>query len=161
MEKEIFKGKISKKIFIIPGIFATLFFIEAIIFIYAGGIGPGIIPLILSVLIITPALIKYSCTSLILLDKKIIGKTGFLSKETLDAPLDKINDVYLNQGIFGRLFNYGKINISTSSNSFYFKGIDTPELFKNKILEQIEIYKKEQVKEQAKLMAEALKNSNN
>lgn len=161
MEKEIFKGKISKKIFIIPGIFATLFFIEAIIFIYAGGIGPGIIPLILSVLIITPALIKYSCTSLILLDKKIIGKTGFLSKETLDAPLDKINDVYLNQGIFGRLFNYGKINISTSSNSFYFKGIDTPELFKNKILEQIEIYKNEKVKEQAKLMAEALKNSNN
>lgn len=161
MEKEVFKGKISKKIFIIPGTFATLFLIEAIIFINAGGLGTGIIPLILSALIIIPALIKYSCTSLILFDKKIIGKTGFLSKETLDAPLDKINDVYLNQGIFGRLFNYGKINISTSSNSFYFKGIDTPELFKNKILEQIEIYKKEQVKEQAKLMAEALKNSNN
>lgn len=161
MEKEVFKGKISKKIFIIPGIFATLFLIEAIIFIYAGGLGPGIIPLILSALIIIIVLIKYFCTSLILFDKKIIGKTGFLSKETLDAPLDKINDVYLNQGIFGRLFNYGKINISTSSNSFYFKGIDTPELFKNKILEQIEIYKNEKVKEQAKLMAEALKNSNN
>lgn len=160
MEKEVFKGKISKKIFIIPGIFATLFLIEAIIFIFVGGISTGIIPLILSALIIIPTLIKYFCTSLILFDKKIIGKTGFLSKETLDAPLDKINDVYLNQGIFGRLFNYGKINISTSSNSFYFKGIDTPELFKNKILEQIEIYKNEKVKEQAKLMAEAMKNIN-
>jgi len=95
-----------------------------------------------------------------LYDKKIRGEIGFLKKQTLDAPLDKINDIYVSQGILGRILGYGNINISTSSSTFNFKGILYADSFKNKILEQIEIYKKEQIENQAKLMAEAMKNIN-
>jgi len=160
MNKELFKAKISKKIFIIPVIFAGLFLFEAIVFILVGGGSSSFIPLIIAVLIILPALIKYFCTNIILYDKKIRGEIGFLKKQTLDAPLDKINDIYVSQGILGRILGYGNINISTSSSTFNFKGILYADSFKNKILEQIEIYKKEQIENQAKLMAEAMKNIN-
>lgn len=160
MNKELLKAKISGKIFIIPGIFAGIFFLEAIIFFKVGGSSAGFVPSIIGLLIAVPALIKYYCTNLILYDKKISGESGFFKKQTLDAPLDKINDIYVSQGIFGRILGYGNIDISTSSSIFNFKGIANSEFFKNKVLEQIEVYKKEQIENQAKLMAEAMKNAN-
>lgn len=160
MIKEIFKCKISPKLFILPVVFASLFLIETIVFFITIGINGAFIPFVISVLIILPAFIKYSCTNLILYDSKIKGEIGFFKKQTLDAPLDKINDIYVSQGIIGRLFGYGKINISTSSSVFNFKGIENCEQFKNCVLEQIEVYKKEQIEIQAKMMSEALKNVN-
>lgn len=158
MEKVIFKGKVSKKIFVIPGILAAIFFIEAIVFLFMGG-SVFLFPFCLGSVIIAPAVIKYSCTELTLYNKKIRGQVGFISKESLDAPLEKINDVYVSQGIIGRMLGYGNINISTSSNNFHFKGIADCTNFKNKIIEQIEIYKKDEAEENARVLAEALKNN--
>ena len=160
MNKELLRAKVSKKIFIIPGIFTGFFLFEAGVFISIAGFSSGLIPLIIAALIITPALIKYFYTNLILYDKKIRGEVGFFKSQTLDAPLDKINDVYVSQGILGRMLGYGNICISTSSSAFKFKGILYADFFKNKVLEQIEIYKKEQIENQAKLMAKDMKNIN-
>lgn len=158
MNKEILKAKISPKLFIVPGLFTVLFLIEAIVFLLMGGY--FIMPIVIAIIIIVPALIKYYCTNLSLYDNKIRGEIGFFKKQTLDAPLDKINDIYVSQGILGRMLGYGKIDVSTSSSVFNFKGIENPHSLKNKVLEQIEIYKKEQIEIQAKMMSEALKNVN-
>lgn len=159
MDNKVLKAKISKKIFIVPLFFGGIFLIESIVFTSLGGT-IGMFPLIIAILIIAPAVIKYFYTNLILSSELISGETGLLKKETLNAPLDKINGIYISKGIFGRLFGYGNINISTSSNNFSFKGISNCEEFKDKVFEKIEKYKQKQAEEQAKLMAEAIKNVN-
>jgi uncharacterized membrane protein YdbT with pleckstrin-like domain len=41
--------------------------------------------------------------------------TGVLSKQVVDASLDQINDVKTDQSIFGRMFNYGDVEVVTAS----------------------------------------------
>lgn len=147
MSIKIYEAKISKKIFILPAIFAFLIAIN----------GFGEVYPFVPILILIPSFIKYKYTNLILYEDKIKGEIGFFGKERINAPLDKINDVETDNGIFGGIIGYGNILISTSSTIIDFKGMANCEELNQKILEQIEIYKKEQIKEQARIMAEAMK----
>ncbi len=156
MDKEICKGTISIKALILPLIVFLLFVLLAIIFLKES-LMISIDIVIFGLMISGPAFIRYKNTFLTIFEKKVKGEVGIFRKQTLNAPLDKINDVYVYQGIFGRIFGYGTINISTSSSNFTFKGISECKILGQKLLEQIEIYKKEQMKENARLMAEAMK----
>lgn len=51
----------------------------------------------------------------IITNRRVIQVTGVLSKEVLDTSLEKLTDVKMNQSFFGRLFNYGDIEILTAS----------------------------------------------
>lgn len=159
MKKEICSAKVSWKIFILPFIFGGLYFFATFMAFMQGGV--TFIPfLIIAILILAPAFIKMACTELILFESSLRGELGLIKKETLDAPLDKINNVYTNRGLIGGILGYGNINISTSSSNFKFKGIENYEFIAQEIMKQVEIYKKQQMEEQARLMAEAIKNAN-
>lgn len=68
---------------------------------------------------------------------RIIQVEGILSKRTLDSSLGKVNDVEMTQSMFGRLFDFGNINIITGSNIAVndLHGIDQPFQFKKALLE--------------------------
>lgn len=159
MNQKIYDVELSKKIFIIPGIFGGIFLLEALIFFIAKGISIAIMPFIIGSLILLPAIIKYKYTKLSLYENKIAGSVGFLSTKTLDAHLEKINDISISKGLLGNIFGYGTINISTSSSVFHFKGVSNCEAFKEKSIQQIEEYKKMQAEENAKQIAKAMKMS--
>ncbi len=103
-------------------------------------------------------LIKFFTTKLIITDKKISGKTGFINTNELDSPLNKINGVQVKQGRFGKIFNYGTISITTASTVFNFDYIDKPNEFRQILNTQIEKFDNDRIEKQAKLMAEAIKN---
>jgi len=46
---------------------------------------------------------------------RVIQLQGVFSKHVIDSSLDKVNDVKLTQTLFGRIFNYGDIEILTAS----------------------------------------------
>lgn len=46
---------------------------------------------------------------------RIIQVEGILSKRLLDSSLEKVNDILLTQSLFGRLFDYGTLEILTGS----------------------------------------------
>lgn len=94
---------------------------------------------------------------LMITTRRISGKTGLINTNQLDAPLDKISGIQVQQGLFGKIFNYGTIIITTASSMFYFKHINNPDLFRTKLNDQIEEYKENNIKHQAKIMAEAVK----
>ena len=52
-------------------------------------------------------------------NKYVKGKTGLLRVCTMESPISKITSVKVDQGILGRMFNYGTISIN--------KVIDTKE----------------------------------
>ena len=89
-------------------------------------------------------------------DKRIVGRFGNTSTKTLDAPLNKIQNVSVKQTFFGKIFNYGNMNISTAAGTYYFNAIKAPERVKLTIMEAIDEHEKNLVMEQAKMMATAM-----
>jgi len=73
----------------------------------------------------------------IVTNQRIIQIEGVLAQRTLDSSLGKVNDVELRQSVFGRMFDYGDINILTGSaqavNDLH--GIDQPFQFKKALLQ--------------------------
>lgn len=157
MFKEVCKAKLSLKVLIFPLLLIVLFAIVTSSVDEESGVASigGVF-----VLIAIYKAIKLNTTFIVLYDKKIKGRVGVLRKKVLDAPLDKINDISIEYGLLGRFLGYGDIVISTSSTEIEFVGISNCEEFKDKVIQQIEIYKNEKMEEQAKLMAEAMKNIN-
>lgn len=47
--------------------------------------------------------------------RRVVQVEGVLNKNVLDSSLEKVNDVILRQSLWGRLFNYGDIEILTGS----------------------------------------------
>ena len=72
------------------------------------------------------------------IDEKIVsGKTGILNIETLDSPINKITSVKVEQGIFGRIFNFGNVYINTPSGNFIFECMNKPNEIKRDLLNKI------------------------
>lgn len=101
-------------------------------------------------------IIKFFTTKLIITNKRVIGKTGLINTNELDSPLNKINGVQVKQGLFGKIFNYGTVSITTASTVFHFDMISEPNDFKTILNNQIEIYDDERIEKQARKMAEAM-----
>ena len=108
--------------------------------------------------IVFPLIIMFT-TELGFTNKRILGKVGWLQTKTMDAPLIKINNVSVSNGILGKIFNYGDIRINTSSGDYNFKKIVKPEQFKKQLMAQIEQYDEDRIKKQAMEMARAMKDN--
>ena len=96
-------------------------------------------------------------TKLYITNKRVSGKVGLIRTNELDSPLNKINGVQVKQGLFGKIFNYGTVSITTASTVFDFPYIDKPNEFKTILNNQIEKYDDERIEKQARKFAEAMK----
>src|SRR5215213_3882500 len=69
-------------------------------------------------------------------NRRVIQISGLFSKDVVDSSLEKVNDVKMNQTFFGRLFDYGDIEILTASEvgANVFKRIGDPVKFKTAML---------------------------
>jgi uncharacterized membrane protein YdbT with pleckstrin-like domain len=45
-------------------------------------------------------------------DRRVISKTGFIERRTIEMNMDKIESVDVNQTLLGRIFDYGEVVIS-------------------------------------------------
>jgi uncharacterized membrane protein YdbT with pleckstrin-like domain len=79
----------------------------------------------------------------ILTDSRVVRQEGVLSISSFDASLDKINNVYHKQSLFGRLLNYGEVGLETASEAgvTIFDFLSNPLSFKNQIVRQRELYR--------------------
>ena len=68
---------------------------------------------------------------------RIIQVEGLMNRRTFDSALEKVNDVVTSQSLFGRLFNYGTINIVTGSDAAINEiiGVSNPFEFKRVLIE--------------------------
>jgi uncharacterized membrane protein YdbT with pleckstrin-like domain len=79
----------------------------------------------------------------ILTNRRLIQQTGILRKQSMDAPLDKVNNVEHWQTLWGRLLGYGDVEIDTASEhgATRFRSISRPLEFKNAIVGAAEAYR--------------------
>lgn len=71
-------------------------------------------------------------------NRRVIQSEGVINKHVIDSSLEKINDVVLKQSLFGRLFDYGDIEILTASEYGVnrLRRIVSPIKFKTEMLNQ-------------------------
>lgn len=104
-------------------------------------------------------IIRFLCTELAITDKRIIGKVGIINTKSLDAPLNKIQNVSAESGLIGKILNFGTIKIMTASGTFNYPGVKEADVFKNRVLDQIDQYENDKIKAQAAEMAKAMSNT--
>jgi uncharacterized membrane protein YdbT with pleckstrin-like domain len=79
------------------------------------------------VVIILVALIRRATTELVLTDRRIIAKRGFVTRDTVEMNLGKVESLHVNQGLLGRLFNFGDVSVvGTGSSLEPLRGISGP-----------------------------------
>ena len=78
-------------------------------------------------LVIIAAVIRRSTTELVLTNRRIITKRGLVSRNTVEMNLAKVESLQVNQGLMGRMFNYGDVSVvGTGSSLEPMRGISDP-----------------------------------
>ncbi len=102
------------------------------------------------------ATVIYCHENITLTNKRIIGRLGIINTKSLDAPLNKIQNVTVIQKLGGKIFNYGYVAIFTAVGEYKFSHISSPDAFKGMIMAQIDQYEEDHIKAQASEMARAM-----
>lgn len=102
------------------------------------------------------ATIRFSRIELAVTNKRIIGKIGVANTQSLDAPLNKIQNVGVKQKFGGKIFNYGDVTITTAAGEFNFGAIKNVNAFKGILMAQIDQFEEDRLKQQADQMARAM-----
>lgn len=92
---------------------------------------------------------------------RVIDESGFFTRYSKESPLDKINNVEYTQGIWGRMFGFGDVEIQTAAEigNTKYTMIHQPKLLKDTITLAQEDYKSAHSKNQAQQLAYAIKQS--
>ena len=131
-ETIIYKTKLHKIIFFWPGfIFIFSIFFIAIAKNDSDEETMAGFFLLVGIIWFINALIRYLTSEFAITNKRIIIKVGLIKRITLEMNREKIESIGVDQGILGRIFNYGTIVISgTGSTKQIFKAIVNPIQFR-------------------------------
>lgn len=80
--------------------------------------------------------LTWSSQQFIVTTRRVVHVTGLFNKSVIDSSLEKVNDVKMDQSYFGRILDYGNIEILTASELGVnqFKMIEQPVKFKTAML---------------------------
>ena len=98
-------------------------------------------------------LIALWTTELGFTNKRLIGKIGWLNTKVLDTPLNKVNNISIEQGLIGKIFGYGTVVVTSSSGAYNFRYISQPEVFRNHLNEQISKFDEDRIQKQAEMLS--------
>jgi uncharacterized membrane protein YdbT with pleckstrin-like domain len=111
-----------------------------------GFLGAGIF-FFYSIVLGLQALIIMLTTEFAVTNRRVIAKTGFIRRHTLEILLPKIESVSVNQDILGRLLNFGTVTVTgTGGTKESFRAIVDPIGVRKKINQIIEGYMQYQQK---------------
>ena len=78
-------------------------------------------------------------TEFVVTDQRIIVKTGFISRNTAELNHRNVESVNLDQGILGRIFNFGSLQINgTGAGVSPIPWVDHPLEFRKEVLEVVQ-----------------------
>jgi uncharacterized membrane protein YdbT with pleckstrin-like domain len=140
-EKIIYETRLHWMVFFWSGVWGVVGFFSLLGIIAAhayDGIVSLVIFLFLALILGANAYLNRATSEFALTDKRVILKIGFISRRTIETQLNKVESFGVEQGILGRMLDYGTISISgTGGRKELFKKIEKPLEFKKKVQEQI------------------------
>lgn len=80
--------------------------------------------------------LQYISTELAFTNKRVIAKFGFISRQTVELNLLKVESLQVTQGVLGRIFNFGTLIVSGAGNpQAPIPGISNPMAFRRAFME--------------------------
>jgi uncharacterized membrane protein YdbT with pleckstrin-like domain len=98
----------------------------------------GILTLVIVVGIgfLVVAWIKVRSTEIAITNRRVIAKFGFVKRQTVEINLEKVEALRVEQGVMGRILNYGTLYITgTGSSVEPIPSIADPLVFRRKFME--------------------------
>ena len=150
-EKIIYFTRIHWIIFGFPVFLLVLTFILSV---YSQRLFPGYLPLsnvrlaavVILILLLAAifsgisAFIRYATSEYGITTKRVLIKTGWISRDSLELFLDKVEAIYVDQSILGRILDYGTLRVvGTGGTQDPFFYIPRPLEFRKIAQEQIDI----------------------
>ena len=134
-ERIVYRASISHWKFFLSYLVGGLFLLTALVL--GARMGAGVQPngslvlvaitLGIGLILILSAVIRRQTTELVLTDRRIITKCGLVSRNTVEMNLNKIESLHVNQGLTGRIFNYGDVTVvGTGASLEPMRGITHP-----------------------------------
>ena len=100
---------------------------------------PGIVllPILIGVFPLIAAFIARMSTEMAVTNKRVIIKAGLFSRRTIEMNLNKVENISVDQGILGRILNYGTITVvGTGGTREPFKWVAAPLDFRRAVQAQ-------------------------
>lgn len=79
--------------------------------------------------------IVYFTSEMAITSKRVVAKWGLIRRTSVEVNIANIEALSLEQGIMGRLFNYGTLVVASSGNSTLIEKVKDPLGFRKQVLE--------------------------
>lgn len=97
--------------------------------------GVVLLPIGIGLILLAWAWIRYATTELAITNKRVIAKTGLIQRRTVELFTSKVESVQVDQGVLGRLFNFGTVTLTgTGVQSAPFRSIADPLQFRKSFM---------------------------
>ena len=112
------------------------------------------------------AAVEISCNQLVVTNKRLLGRSGFIAKKTMDIILLKLDTINATNGVLGALFHYGTLVVVSAGSQQIINGVSVnlkfpyvknTEAFRRAVLAAIDKAKEEEREAQAEAQAEAMR----
>ncbi len=129
-EEVVYRARLHRLIFLPPVAIAVVGLALAIFVNAIAGAVFGVA----AVLVFIPRFVRYMTSEFAVTNKRVIAKVGLINRHTLELVLAKIETVGVDQGVLGRIFNFGTIVVTgTGGTKEPFKNIANPLGFRKQV----------------------------
>jgi len=99
-------------------------------------LGILLLPVVVGLAILIWVFIIYKTTEIAITNKRIIAKFGFISRSTTEINLPKVESLQVDQGVMGRMFDYGTIVVAGAGTpNLRIPGVADPLRFRRHFME--------------------------
>jgi uncharacterized membrane protein YdbT with pleckstrin-like domain len=105
---------------------------------YGGMIIVGLFLLLGAVLLVGSGLVRKSSTEVAVSNKRVLIKTGFFARKSIEVLLGKVESIGVDESALGRMLGYGSVTIRGTGGTFEaFSRIARPNEFRREVQQQI------------------------
>ncbi|MBI3375947.1 MAG: PH domain-containing protein [Betaproteobacteria bacterium] len=98
--------------------------------------GVLLLPVAVGIVFLAWAWIRVKATELAITDKRVIAKFGFISRNTMEISIQKVESIQVQQSLLGRMLDFGTLIISgTGTSHAPIPSISDPMAFRRAFLE--------------------------
>lgn len=118
----------------------------------------GWIAAVLGLLYFTVKYFQWKVNIWVVTNYRVIDETGLLQHYAKESPLDKINNVSYDQSVWGRVFNFGHVEIQTAAEigATDYYNVNHPKRLKDTITQAQSDFENLKITNQATQMAQAM-----
>ena len=104
--------------------------------------GVILLPVAVGLFFLVWAYIRYRTTEFAVTDKRIIAKTGLVSRNTVEMFLDKVESLHVEQSVAGRVLDFGTVIIrGTGATEEGIKNISAPLVLRKQFMQAADLYR--------------------